>query len=669
MPALGPLIALAAGILTAMWLTPHALWIGAICGVAAMALYFARWKRAAVMCLFLLVGIAVYVIHTPVELTLPDDGTEVRIKARVTDVRQNERSQRLILETSVDTADPSRLLVYYHSLIPLIGRGDIVEAKLALQKPDGAYRVPDEFSMAPYCTANNIVALAHCRGDAITVIGYQPDFSERIARWRSRVSDFIYYKSGLKPDAAEMLNALLTGNDDFIDPDLRSDFASAGVAHVLALSGTHLAIIIMMLGIVLLPLRIGGRRTIGTLAMLAVLWCYVAFTGWAPSVVRACLMVSIVAVGRMAGLGSNPMNSLFVAAILILVVWPKSILNAGFQLSFAAVLAILMFAARIRDAAGRNALLRVLFGWIGVCVAAVAGTVMISAWHFHEVPVMFLAANLPVGVLMPWFMGLGVVKLLLCLGNVDATWLAWCLNHIYDAMTWVATTIGRTDGASVKGIYFNGWWMLPYFAMLLLIWLALERRKIIYALTGIAVAVAAIFIAELSVRNNDVESYAISDYYATTLLLRSGSQAWLVTDSPPKHYKSLGERTAFRFNEYMSKRGIDSMQIVSELHTPDFQIDPHRWSTESVEIVLLDTDFRKDSIAVERLFTPDSGKQRILLATVGFRGDIADVARKSGASLTAMSRRLSEQRRKRLYDEVSAAGLHAVIGLEGELGR
>lgn len=120
-----------------------------------------------------------------------------------------------------------------------------------------------------------------------------------------------------------MLCALLTGCDDFLDENIRAEYTTAGLAHVLALSGTHLAVIAMILGLLLIPLRMVEHRRAAGAVLLACMWGYVALTGASPSVVRACLMVSIVAFGRFASMSGNPLNSLCVAGILILILIPR----------------------------------------------------------------------------------------------------------------------------------------------------------------------------------------------------------------------------------------------------------------------------------------------------------------------------------------------------------
>lgn len=669
MPALGALAAQVAGILAGYFAGGAIVWIAGAAVAATLISFPAGRRRMAALCLFAVVGMAAYTLRQPPEVEIPAEGVAVTVTAHVADARQNELNQRLVLEVEEGPWTGVRLLVYSHALTPVVGRGDRVAARLRLMPPDTGFKVPDEFSMGPYCRTHHIAAIAHCGEGAVMVLGYEPDISDRLGAWRDRIADFIFYRTGLRPDTAEMLCALLTGCDDFLDEDVRSDFTTAGLAHVLALSGTHLAVIAMILGLLLIPLHMVERRRVAAAVLLACLWGYVALTGASPSVVRACLMVSIVAVARLAGMASNPLNSLCVAAVLILVFDPEALFMAGFQLSFAAVAAILMFAGKIRDLGGRSQWRRLLLGWSGVCLAAVAGTALISAWHFHEMPMLFLASNLPVGLLMPWFMGLGLLKMALAVAGIHAAWLAGTLNAIYDVMTATARWVAALGFSSVGGLYFSAWWLAPYFLALILLWLAWEQRRLLPGLcAGFVVAISVIVALLIPGNVRETESYAIYDYYATTLLLRDGREAWFVTDAPEKYNQSLIDRTAFRLDEFFSRREIDSVKVVNELSRPGFRADGKRWTTMHSDVVLLNADWRGLSDDEIRKATATAqDKELILLVTTGFRGDLPKICHIAAPDRVAISRRLSEERRERLSKVLKKSGITYSLGLEGEL--
>lgn len=269
-------------------------------------------------------------------------------------------------------------------------------------------------------------------------------------------------------------------------------------------------------------------------------------------------------------------------------------------------------------------------------------------------------------------MGLGMLKMAFAVAGIHAAWLAGTLNAIYDVMTATAQWVGDLGFSSVKGLYFSAWWLVPYFLALILLWLAWEQRRLLPAIGAgfvAVVAVVAVIVALLIPDGErDTESYAIYDYYATTLLLRDGREVWFVTDAPEKYHQSLIERTSFRLDKYYSRRGVDSVRVVSRLRHPYFRADGKRWTTPGSEVVLLNADWRQLSdndirTAIARV----SGGKLILLVTTGFRGDLPKICRMSGADRIAISRRLSAERREKLAEALASEGIPFAIGLEGEL--
>ena len=152
------------------------------------------------------------------------------------------------------------------------------------------------------------------------------------------------------------------------------------------------------------------------------------------------------------------------------------------------------------------------------------------------------------------------------------------------------------------------------------------------------------------------------------MLLRDGREVWFVTDASEKYHQSLIERTSFRLDEYYSRRGIDSVKVVSSLRHSHFRADGKRWTTPESEVVLLNADWRQLSDNEIRAgVAPVSDRKLILLVTTGFRGDLPKICRMSGADRIAISRRLSEERREKLAEALESAGIPFAIGLEGEL--
>ncbi len=206
------------------------------------------------------------------------------------------------------------------------------------------------------------------------------------------------------PDAeAALLRGFLLGEDDRIDPATVDDFKRAGLAHLLAVSGDCVMLLALLgawlLGIAGTPLR---TRLVALLALIAV---YVPVAGAGPSIQRAGIMGAAGVIAALAGRPRWRWYALLLAATLTLLLNPRSAGDPSWQLSFAAVTGILVFAAPIRDlilgsSGGRNsgdppsAARRALAEGAGVTIAATLATAPLFAHHFGAVSLASLPANL-----------------------------------------------------------------------------------------------------------------------------------------------------------------------------------------------------------------------------------------------------------------------------------
>ncbi len=193
-----------------------------------------------------------------------------------------------------------------------------------------------------------------------------------------------------------MAEALLIGYRNDLDRDVVQRYSNTGVVHIIAISGMHLGLIYWL---VLLPFK-PFRKTkhlliVQALSVIAVLWFFSLLTGASPSILRSAVMFTFIALGEIKGRRSSIYNNLSLSALFILLFDPFSLWDVGFQLSYAAVLSIVIFSKAISNwLYVQNRLLR--WGWnlIAVTIAAQILTYPLVAYHFHQFPTLFLITNL-----------------------------------------------------------------------------------------------------------------------------------------------------------------------------------------------------------------------------------------------------------------------------------
>ena len=221
--------------------------------------------------------------------------------------------------------------------------------------------------------------------------GQMPDISllpDSVSAWSSRLSNEAarYVASlPLRNSTSALLQAMLLGHREHLPDALRMLYRDTGAAHVLALSGLHLSIVFGLLECFMIRLLTGAWRYVMGILALMLVWGYALLTGFPVSLCRAAVMVSVFLVAQMRLSGTDGWHSLSLAALLILWIAPSSLCDIGFQLSFSAIVGILLFYRPLRNlfAPTSRPLMWVLSGW-GVSCAAQMGTMPILLLWFHR---------------------------------------------------------------------------------------------------------------------------------------------------------------------------------------------------------------------------------------------------------------------------------------------
>ena len=235
-----------------------------------------------------------------------------------------------------------------------------------------------------------------------------------IAGYRSGVSYFLVDSLGGKTGG--LAAAMLVGDRTKLLPETVDQFRASGLAHVLAISGLHIA---MVGGIVvaLSAWAIGRQKQLYLIAPALTVWGYAAMAGLSPSVTRAAIMFTVYMAARLFGRQRSVLPPLALAATVMLAIDPEIISSVSFQLSFAAVLGIALFSARIAakgsgwiesshriPAIVKRSLVGIVYG-MSVSLAATVATAPLVAFYFGEIPVWGIPSTLLLVPALPLFIG------------------------------------------------------------------------------------------------------------------------------------------------------------------------------------------------------------------------------------------------------------------------
>jgi competence protein ComEC len=290
---------------------------------------------------------------------------------------------------------------------------------------------PDAFDNQLYMRRRGIYYTGFVREEAWERFGSAPanPLKSVAQKARNRLTA-IYITAGMSGNELEILKAILLGDDDTLDPELKVSYASAGVSHILCVSGMHVGVIFMIINFLLKPLELfRTSRIIKTFFVMLVIWLYAHITGLAPSVTRSATMFTFVAVGQSLQRHTNVFHSLFASLFILLVLNPLLLFEVGFQLSYLAVAGIVLFQPKLSALYScRTRVGKYFWELLTVSIAAQLGTSPISIYYFAQFPNYFMLSNVSVIALSFLVIVTGVVLLPISLFPFITKYLSWILT-------------------------------------------------------------------------------------------------------------------------------------------------------------------------------------------------------------------------------------------------
>ena len=253
------------------------------------------------------------------------------------------------------------------------------------------------------------------------------------------------------PTSLSVAEALLIGYRDDLDKAVIQAYNNTGVIHIIIISGLRMGMIYGLLLFLFLPFK--NRKWVSVVkpvSIIIILWGFCLIAGATPSVTRSAIMLTVIVLGDSIKRRTNIYNTLALSAIIILLINPFSLWDAGFQLSYAAVLSIIIFYRDIRNwFFFQNKILSYVWSLSAVTIAAQILTLPLILFHFHQLPTLFLFTNL---LAVPFSCIILYAELLLILFSPIPT-IGSFLGKIID---WLLT-IMNTYISNVNDLPFSVW--------------------------------------------------------------------------------------------------------------------------------------------------------------------------------------------------------------------
>ena len=323
---------------------------------------------------------------------------------------------------------------------PLLQYGDKILIDKPLQKITNSGN-PGAFNYQRYSSFKQIFHNIFLKDNEWAVL-HDKDvdpFKKFLFTCRQNILAILRKHVGEDDDQLAIAEALLIGYTQDLDKDLVQAYSNTGVVHIIAISGMHLALIYLLLVKIFNKIPFVKRsRIIKVICILSCLWMFSLLTGGSASVLRAAVMFTCIVIGENFSKKSSIYNSLAASAFLLLCYNPYFLWDVGFQLSYLAVLSIVIFQKPISHLIFiKNKWVKMLWELVSISIAAQILTFPVCIYYFHQFPLLFLFTNVITVPLSSLILYVEIV--LVAFAWIPAAglyvgkltwWLVWCMNKI-----------------------------------------------------------------------------------------------------------------------------------------------------------------------------------------------------------------------------------------------
>ena len=380
-------------------------------------------------------------------------------------------------------------------------------------------------------------------------------------RWNQSVQHVL--ERMLPAEQSAIAKAMLTGNRDDIDRMTETLYTKAGVTHILCISGLHMSILAACVAYLLERYAKCSLRTSAIVTIFAC-WFFLLFTGFAPSSMRAVVMITIASFGRVFYRKPDWLNSIALAALVILCLEPLYLFQAGFQLSFLSVIGIYMGSRVLPEGETWYAKLGHM---AGISAFASGFGLPVAAYHFSDVSTVAVLSNMVIlplsGILLGMIILSAIAGLLWLPAGVFLSGTVYAILKLFEGTCWLVTQIPYSYISVGR---------MPVFCILLLYGLAIccclyrprwQERSIVVGTT--IILLCAMVGNRLYLHQNQVMFLDVGQGDAA-VITTSDHKAYVI-DGGGVANKEIGANTGVTVLEpYLASKGIERVEAVFLTH-------------------------------------------------------------------------------------------------------
>lgn len=331
-------------------------------------------------------------------------------------------------------------------------------------------------------------------------------------------------RCGVTEDEFGVGAAILLGYDESLPAQVRQNYVAAGAMHILCVSGMHVGIIYLLASFILGFMGKGKKAAfVRRIVLLVLIWFYALLTGLSPSIMRSALMISFLIFGELIRRKGYALNSIAASAFFILLVNPNNLYAIGFQLSYVAVVGIVLLQRPIYNLLYiKNKLLDKMWEITAVSIAAQIATMPFTVYYFNQFTPYFWLSNLFMTPLSFVVILSGMLLLMVSWVPVLGIYMGkvvWTSLHL---MNGLVAGIERLPLSLVKGLYMTDFQFVLTLMMLLLLWLFvnLKKKRMMMELLALSVvfAVTMAWRVEGLARQSQLVFYSVRNHTAISIV-------------------------------------------------------------------------------------------------------------------------------------------------------
>jgi len=563
--------------------------------------------------LFAILGSLVTYIHLPqnqpyhlVHLDF-ESQENFSVEAYVSEVlRENTYNQKYILDQLQIEGIPYQgkilLNVSKDSVSQVLNPGD----KIVLSSPLQSFykaKNPQTFSYVDFMQNRDVYATIY--EDKFYLLPHLgSSIKTKAALWRIKIVSALQ-DAGFKDQHLELIQALILGQKQAISRKAYNEFAEVGVVHILAVSGLHVGIVFLILNFLFSPiLRLKNGKLFKVLLTIFTLWSFAALAGFSPSVMRAVTMFSFLALGQVFRRKTNSINMLCLSAVALLIYRPQLLFEVGFQLSYAAVFAIVMlYPVFSKLYLPEYKIPKLFWDTAYVSLAAQIGVLPFQLYYFHQFPGLFLLGNLVVipflSVLISGGLACIAMALLGLLVSPFVELYALLLDGLLNYVNWLS----QFKSLVIQGVFFTKPMFLGILILVLSFILMLREFKKFY----ISVFIVSLLIFTIVSLSEVAETDKLSE-----LIVFHKSRQSIIGFKDGQKFQVFSNQTSKLVDSYL----LNNYKLLHRIDSLEFRSLKNRLKFKEKTLTLIDSsgvylnDIQSDILVLSQ--SPDIHLEKLI---------------------------------------------------------